>query len=272
MRIKKKALLNLGCGSRYHPSWVNVDLNGDNKEVAKVNIVNGLPFNSSSFAAIYCSHLLEHLPKTKAPFLLKECFRVLIPGGIIRVVVPDLEVIAKLYIEKLQKALEDDENAKNDYEWIVIELLDQMTRRYPGGEAMSYLTNSSLINTDFVFSRWGLEAKKNLDCNSLKDSRFKVIQKIKPIKKILKSIFYKLFFALFRFNYEEAKFMQTGENHLWMYDRYSLKKILENSGFIGSKIITPFESEIPDWNEYMLDGCNGIAYKPDSIYMEARKP
>ncbi|MCL4216412.1 MAG: methyltransferase domain-containing protein [Candidatus Hydrogenedentes bacterium] len=50
-----------------------------------------LPFSNDSVRAIYCSHVFEHLPASTLSGLLKECRRVLIPEGIARVVVPDLE-------------------------------------------------------------------------------------------------------------------------------------------------------------------------------------
>ena len=58
-----------------------------------------LPFEDNSFAAIYAAHLLEHLYPDKARALLKECYRVLEPGGVLRIVVPDLRVIINDYVK-----------------------------------------------------------------------------------------------------------------------------------------------------------------------------
>ena len=57
-----------------------------------------LPFQGSSLSAIYASHLLEHLYLEEAKRLLKECFRVLQPGGVLRMVVPDLQAVVLEYM------------------------------------------------------------------------------------------------------------------------------------------------------------------------------
>lgn len=55
----------------------------------------GIPFPDGSVTSIYASHLLEHLDFGQGQALLRECMRVLVPGGVISVAVPD----ARLYLE-----------------------------------------------------------------------------------------------------------------------------------------------------------------------------
>jgi len=62
------------------------------------NLRRGLPFDAASFDGIYASHVIEHLYRTDARRLLGECRRVLRPGGVLRVVVPDLAAIVKEYV------------------------------------------------------------------------------------------------------------------------------------------------------------------------------
>jgi len=57
-----------------------------------------LPFRTESVDCIYTSHLLEHLRKYEATRLLRECFRVMKPNSYIRIVVPDLKLIAERYL------------------------------------------------------------------------------------------------------------------------------------------------------------------------------
>lgn len=57
-----------------------------------------LPFDDESFDAIYASHVVEHLYRTDAHRLLRECRRILRPGGVLRVVVPDLKAIVDEYV------------------------------------------------------------------------------------------------------------------------------------------------------------------------------
>jgi len=60
---------------------------------------------------------------------------------------------------------------------------------------------------------------------------------------------------------------------MWMYDAYSLRELLGQTGFIGVGRRTAIESRIPGWQTYHLDTePNGAVYKPDSLYMEGVKP
>ena len=69
----------------------------------------------------------------------------------------------------------------------------------------------------------------------------------------------------------EAVFRTSGECHRWMYDRVSLKRLLERSGFSQIRVCTAFESHIESFASYGLDVVRGQIRKPDSLYMEARK-
>ena len=57
-----------------------------------------LPFPDGFASAVYGSHVLEHLYFTEAKRLLAECFRVLEPRGVLRLVVPDLRAIVREYL------------------------------------------------------------------------------------------------------------------------------------------------------------------------------
>ena len=94
--------LNLGCGKRYHKDWVNVDMYSDTPDVMAYNLLKGIPFSDNHFEVVYHAQVLEHSPKDDAPGFIKECFRVLKPGGVIRIVVPDLEGIVTEYLKYLK--------------------------------------------------------------------------------------------------------------------------------------------------------------------------
>ena len=85
--------LNLGCGTRFHPAWTNVDVRPVSPHVRICDVQKGLPFSDETFDVVYHSHLLEHLPREAALPFIKECYRVLRRGGIIRVAVPDLVAV-----------------------------------------------------------------------------------------------------------------------------------------------------------------------------------
>jgi ubiquinone/menaquinone biosynthesis C-methylase UbiE len=62
------------------------------------DITQGLPIPDHSVELLYCSHILEHLTLGELRQALKNCYRHLKPGGTFRLVVPDLEVMAKAYL------------------------------------------------------------------------------------------------------------------------------------------------------------------------------
>ena len=66
-----------------------------------------------------------------------------------------------------------------------------------------------------------------------------------------------------------GKFRLGGEIHYWMYDFYSLKKLLQEAGFKDIKKVSPSKSSIPDWNKFELDIINGKVCDPDSLFVEA---
>jgi predicted SAM-dependent methyltransferase len=88
--------LHLGCGGERKAGWVNIDLLGDPVDVAW-NLANPLPFASGSVAAVFHEHLLEHLPLRAGDSFMGECHRVLAPGGILRVGVPDAGKLVRSY-------------------------------------------------------------------------------------------------------------------------------------------------------------------------------
>lgn len=67
----------------------------------------GLPFEDESVDFIFCSHVVEHFFRPDAEALLREMQRVLRPGGVARICVPDLEHALRLYQDgRKQAALE----------------------------------------------------------------------------------------------------------------------------------------------------------------------
>ena len=82
--------LRLHLGSAWQPKegWFNVDLAGHPVDLAW-NLADGLPFPDGSAEAIFHEHLLEHLNLEAAAKLIEESHRVLSPGGVMRIAVPD---------------------------------------------------------------------------------------------------------------------------------------------------------------------------------------
>lgn len=69
------------------------------RDVRYHNVKRGLPFSDQSVSYIYSSHTFEHFTWTESLCVARECFRVLRPGGLLRIVVPDLRLIASEYLD-----------------------------------------------------------------------------------------------------------------------------------------------------------------------------
>jgi predicted SAM-dependent methyltransferase len=89
--------INLGCGYRPMKGWVNVDRARGPQVQIVWDLTEGLPFPDSTCAAIFSEHVIEHISRTQAIQLLKECYRVLKPGGVLRVSTPDAEKYLRSY-------------------------------------------------------------------------------------------------------------------------------------------------------------------------------
>lgn len=90
--------LNLGCGPNRKDSWVNVDLFDSTVADLRLDLRNPWPFPDNSVAYIYSEHVFEHFEiYVEVPHSLGEALRVLEPGGISAVAVPDTVVAVKAY-------------------------------------------------------------------------------------------------------------------------------------------------------------------------------
>jgi len=91
--------LHLGCGKRYIPGLIHIDLD-DYPHIDYRHDIASLPmFADNSVDLIYCCHALEYYDRQEAQEVLKEWRRVLKRGGILRLAVPDFEAIVKVYLK-----------------------------------------------------------------------------------------------------------------------------------------------------------------------------
>lgn len=67
--------------------------------VTRCDVSKGIHYSNNTVDKIYSSHLLEHLPRDKGVILIKECFRILKHGGVMRLVIPDLLFHAEQYVD-----------------------------------------------------------------------------------------------------------------------------------------------------------------------------
>jgi predicted SAM-dependent methyltransferase len=263
-------MLNIGCGSVFHPDWENIDIVPYDETVHQVDAAKELPYQSGAFDLVYASHVLEHIAPHQLGDFLGEIRRVLAPDGIVRLVVPDLEQIAKAYLQALQKARSGSDSAKLKHRWMTIELVDQLARQYPdGGEMTRFLLRHGDAGFRVAEERLGYEiseapmpdgaqSKKQWILAAASDHLFSDKELFKRRAAMTKQ--------------QIGEFRRSGEVHLWMYDAVSLGELLAEHGFGQPAVCGADESGCPRFGSYELDTLpDGNARKPDSLYMEARK-
>jgi SAM-dependent methyltransferase len=146
-------LLNLGCGAktsdrsdvvnidwsiylRIRSNWLlsrlaRIAITGERrhrldslpKSIVVHDLSRGIPYPTNSADAVYHSHFLEHLDRHTARGFLGEVLRVLKPGGIQRIVVPDMEANCRSYLAHLDACVAGGGNrsAHDDYMGLLIE-------------------------------------------------------------------------------------------------------------------------------------------------------
>ncbi len=260
-------LLNLGCGTRYKPNWTNVDMRSNSSKVIEHDLRQPLPFTDGSFDFVYSSHVLEHFAREAGETLLRESVRVLSPGGIVRVVVPDLEILARLYLRSLERATADEENADVDYDWSYLMLYDQTVRNQTGGDVLQYLRQDPVPNRDFILANSGSEIGSIMERPAKVRSGLRGLFSRSNREKVWKKIFGESYEAQ-----RIGRFRLSGEIHLQMYDRFSLARLFRHCGLTDIRKRAADESGLAGWSQYHLDvEEDGKVYKPESIFMEGTK-
>lgn len=267
-------LLNLACGSKIsnYGNWINIDFKSPKSNVRECNILNGLNFKNQFFDAVYCAQFIEHLTYTEAQKVLVDIARVLKKDGFIRLVTPDLEDLIQNYIKYLE-LLKVNPNKLLDekYNWVRLEIFDQIVRDSSGGEISSFCKNCDSETQEFIMKRLGhsgkdyfnekkINGKINFELGNLLNNFYKLPRKINE--------------KFFNWSSKEitkiGKFRRSGEVHRYLHDFYSISKLLNNAGFINIKRQDPYTSSIPNWNRYGLDIIENKVDAPFSLYVEAQ--
>ena len=278
---------NLGCGSQICPDWINIDLVCTGPGVVAHDLSTGIPLPDASCEVVYHSHVLEHLRRSDAQFFMRECFRVLKPGGILRVAVPDLEQICRQYLLALDRVLAKGAHAACDYEWIMLELFDQTVRPQSGGDMRAYLQQNPLPNEAFVYERIGEVGREMV--SSLRASVGQVGHSSENLSLGIGAFLRKMgrhmgvqlaqklvFWATGRRFIEACRlgrFRMGGEVHQWMYDRYSIEQLMISVGLKDPRQESALTSRISGWTDVPLDVLpDRTVRKPDSLFMEGLRP
>lgn len=89
--------LQIGAGPNILEGWLNTDEQPTSRRVIYLNAKKPFPFEDGTFDYVFSEHLIEHLTYNEGLSMLRESYRVLKPGGRIRIATPDLETLIGLY-------------------------------------------------------------------------------------------------------------------------------------------------------------------------------
>jgi predicted SAM-dependent methyltransferase len=100
LRLPRKRALHLGSGAYRIDGWLNVDRIEEKPDVA-ADLAAALPFVSDSVDYIHTEDFLEHVDLEHGRVFLRECFRVLQHGGVLRLLTPDLDaLVRRVYLDR----------------------------------------------------------------------------------------------------------------------------------------------------------------------------
>ncbi len=100
--------LQIGAGLNVKSDWLNGDIDPVGPGVVYLDASKRFPLPDNSFHYAFSEHMIEHVPYQAGRNMLAECYRVLAPGGRIRICTPDLANFLKLFRS-------DRSQVENDY-------------------------------------------------------------------------------------------------------------------------------------------------------------
>jgi predicted SAM-dependent methyltransferase len=173
--------LNLGCGACQPEGWINTDssLNAllqrlpvigkaipklfksrryEINKAVYMDVSKRWKYRDNTVDVVYASHLFEHLAQWQTEFFLNEAYRVLKPGGVIRLVVPDLYQLAKNYVNTYETNRV--ENPSKEIMWSINMHRENMyAKRIPILKKMLYEWQGYPHQHKFMYDQKSLELK-----------------------------------------------------------------------------------------------------------------
>lgn len=268
-------LVNIACGNSYVDGWLNLDYAPVSPTVKQANLLGRLPMEDGVADVVYSSHFLEHIPRRRVPGFLAECFRILKPGGQIRLVLPDLDELCREYLRQREAG------AHEKADFVVLEMLDQCVRSESGGELGAFYGSLSRGGTSdmvaYVAARSGddLSGVSSVATVSAWRRAFKALREPRKIWGRLERLYCRAltWFLPTAFLEQNVSFSGVGERHAWIYDFHTLSNFLGNAGFASIRRMSFNHSEIEGFPLSPLDVTDtGLPRKGlESMYIEARK-
>jgi SAM-dependent methyltransferase len=238
------------------------------------NLLDRFPFDDGEFDLVYSSHFIEHIRKEHLRSFFDECFRILKPQGILRLVTPDLEKLCELYLKELA------ENNLGNAQYLVFEILDQCVRQTSGGD-VRYWDKKAMESVEFgefMVKISGRSLRQSTDSEFTKSSKailkpYKAAIFARKISSAAKWTYSRVVTSLLPawFKNSNVSFARPGELHKWLYDFPTLKQFLEEANFATVIKCSHNRTHFPDDKILFLD-CkeDGSPRKGvTSLYLEA---
>ena len=92
--------LHVGCGHNLLDGWLNADVAPEHSCVLYLDATSPFPIPDATFRYIYSEHVIQHFPFRLGQVMLRECCRILQPGGVLRLSTPNLLSLASLLTER----------------------------------------------------------------------------------------------------------------------------------------------------------------------------
>jgi predicted SAM-dependent methyltransferase len=156
--------LQIGTSNNILDGWLNTDCFLNHSPIVYLNATRRFPFDANTFDYVMAEHMIEHVEYEEAQTMLRECLRVLKPGGRVRFSTPDMGVLLALH------AREKTDAQRNYTEWIIATLMPEVRE----------CKDAFVINNAFHF--WGhrfLYDQETLH-HALRSAGFREIKFYKP--------------------------------------------------------------------------------------------
>lgn len=257
--VNNRRFYNICAGGHYgfggkfsHPCWTNVDVirpvnkndnvyNPDRDIEHDLLSMQTLPIESNSAELVFCQYAIEHITNDAAKFFFKEVERILKPGGVFRIVTPNIELDYHAY----------QNNDMHYFHWIehmsIPAVYEELGFKIPLNKA----SFEQVVIAHFAANASTIHVGSNP--NRIEDEEFREIMKTLPKEEALDHCINKC-------SAEVQK--QFRHNHMNWWNHNKLIKFLNEAGFSNHKIIAPGQSSAPVmrnrqhfdilWNEVAL--------------------
>lgn len=172
----RKTLLNVGCGQNIKKNFINLDYHWAPGVDVCWNIEKDYPLRDNSLEGIYTEHCLEHITLEAGIKNIKEFYRMLRPGGVLRIVVPDGELYFKLYNSQLT-----DKGVQLPWQDCYISAMDRINalfRKYGHQFIYDFETFQKILREN------NFKEIKKVECNSGREPRLLIDEEWRAVESL----------------------------------------------------------------------------------------